>query len=114
VIKTVIRLAIVAVLANATWRVGTAYAKHYRFTDAVTQTTQYRSDKTDAQIHDRVFELAAAHDIPVTDENLTVTHREYHTVVEGAYKRPIELFPGFIYAWPFTVHVDTFTVEVSR
>jgi hypothetical protein len=114
VIKAVIRLAIVAILANATWRVGTAYAKHYRFTDAVTQATQYRGDKSDAQVHDRVFELAASYEIPVTDENLSVTRRDNHTIVDGAYKRPIDLLPGFTYEWPFTVHVDTFTVDVAR
>jgi hypothetical protein len=114
VIKAIIKLAIVAALANATWRVGTAYAKHYRFTDAATQTTQYRGGRTDAQVHDRVFELAAAHDIPVTENTLSVTSRDNHTIVDGAYRRPIELFPGFTYAWPFTVHIDTFTIEASR
>jgi hypothetical protein len=111
VIKAVIRLAIVAVLANATWRVGTAYAKHYRFTDAVTQATQFRGGKSDEQVHDRVFELAAAHDIPVSDGDLTVTSHDNHTVVEGSYKRPIELIPGFKYQWPFTVRVDTFVMQ---
>jgi hypothetical protein len=111
VIKAVLRLAIVAVLANGTWRVGSAYAKHYRFTDAVAQTTQFRGGKSDQDVHDRVFELAAAHDIPITDEDLTVTRQENHTIVRGAYKRPIELLPGFKYAWPFTVDVDTFIVQ---
>jgi hypothetical protein len=111
VIKTALRLALVAVLANATWRVGSAYAKHYRFTDAVTQATQYRGGKSDEQVHDRVFELAATHDIPVTDENLTVTRQEGHTIVDGSYQRPIDLLPGFKYNWPFTVHIDTFIVD---
>jgi hypothetical protein len=110
VIKVAIRLAVVAFLANGTWRVGTAYANHYRFTDAVAQATQFRGDKSDGQVHDRVFELAASHDIPVSDENLTVTRQENHTIVDGAYKQPIELFPGFKYAWPFTVHIDTFII----
>ena len=110
-IKAAIRLAIVAVLANATWRVGTAYLKHYQFTDAVTQATQFRGGKSDEIVHDRVFELAAAHDIPVTDDNLSVTRQQNHTVVDGVYKRPIELFPGFKYDWPFTVHIDTFVLE---
>jgi hypothetical protein len=114
VIKFVIRLAIVAVLANATFRVGTAYAKHYRFTDAVTQTTQFRGGRSDDQVRARIFELAAAHDIPVTDENLSVAREEFHTIVDGAYKRPIELFPGFTYQWPFTVHIDTFVVDPAR
>jgi hypothetical protein len=114
VIKLVIRLAIVAVLANATVRVGTAYAKHYRFTDAVAQTTQFRGARSDDQLRGRIFELAAAHDIPVTDENLSVTREEFHTIVDGAYQRPIELFPGFTYDWRFTVHIDTFVVDAGR
>ncbi len=113
-IKAALRLAIVAVLANGTWRVGMAYAKHYRFTDAVTQTTQFRGTKSDEEVHDRVFEVAAAHDIPVTDANLTVTRQEHHTIVRGAYKRPIDLLPGFTYQWPFTVDIDTFVVEAGR
>jgi hypothetical protein len=114
VIKAVLRLAIVAVLANGTWRIGTAYAKHYRFTDAVTQATQFRGGKSDDEVHARVFEVAAAHDIPVTDENLIVERQEHHTIVRGAYKRPIDLLPGFTYHWPFTVDIDTFVLEGGR
>jgi hypothetical protein len=114
VIKLAIRLAIVALLANGTWRVGAAYAQHYRFTDAVAQTTQFRGSKTDDQVRVRIFELALTYDIPVTADNVTLTQRENHTIVDCAYKRPIELFPGFTYAWPFTVHVDTFIIEPTR
>jgi len=114
VIKIALRLALVAALANATWRVGSAYAKHYRFADAVTQATQYRGGKSDDQMHDRVFDLAATYDIPVSQDNLTVTHQENHTIVNGSYKRPIELLPGFKYEWPFTVHIDTFVVDPTR
>jgi predicted porin len=114
VIKVAIRLAIVAMLANGTWRVGSAYAQHYRSKDAVTQTTQYRGNRSDDQIRARIFELAATYDIPLTEGNLTITQRENHTIVDCEYKRPIEVFPGFIYEWPFTVHVDTFVIEPPR
>jgi hypothetical protein len=108
--KTIIKLVIVAIIANATWRVGSAYAKHYRFVDSVQQATQFRATKSDAEIHDRVFELASQYDIPVTDDNLTITHQDTHTVVDGSYRRQIDLFPGFTYPWPFTVHVDVFSM----
>jgi hypothetical protein len=111
VIKLAIRLAIVALLANGTWRVGTVYAQHYRFKDAVTQTTQFRGSKSDEQIRERIFELAATYDIPLGDDSLTVTQRDNHTIVDCSYKRAIELFPGITYAWPFTVHVDTFIIK---
>jgi hypothetical protein len=34
-----------------------------------------------------------------------VTHAETRTTIDTAYTRVIELFPGFTYPWPFTVHV---------
>ena len=46
-LKLAIKLAIVAIIANATWRVGSAYAKHYRFVDSVQQVTQFRASKPD-------------------------------------------------------------------
>ncbi len=110
-IKLAVKLALVALIANATWRVGSAYASHYRFTDGVQATTQFRGGRSDEQIHDRIVDLASQYDIPLTDETLTIRHQTNHTVVDGSYARPIELFPGFTYRWPFTFHVDTLALE---
>jgi hypothetical protein len=98
-LKAILKLVLVALVANAAWRVGSAYASYYRFTDAVQQTTQYRGEKSDDQIHERVFE---------------VRREENHTIVEGSYKKSIQLLPGFKYDWPFTVHVDTFTLPSPK
>jgi hypothetical protein len=111
VIRPLIKLAIVALLANAAWRVGNAYASYYRFTDAVQQTAHYRGDKSDAQVHDRVFALASQHDIAVTDDTLTIHREDNRTIVEGAYTQPIEFVPGLVYNWPFAVHIDTAIVD---
>ena len=107
-IKLFIKIAIVALLANAIWRVGGAYATHYRFTDAVQATTQFRGQRTDEQIHTRIIDLAYQYGIPVTENGVTVTQQAgNHTIVDGAYAKPIEVVPGFTYRWPFTFHVDT-------
>ena len=113
-IRLVIKLAIVGLIANAAWRIGGAYLNHYRFTDAVQEATHYRGQKSDTQIHDRVFELASQHDIPVTDDTLSVRREENHTIVDGAYKQPIEMVPGFVYDWPFTIHIDTPVVDPMK
>jgi hypothetical protein len=110
VIKLVIKLALVALIANAIWRVGSAYVSHYRFTDAVQATTQFRGGRTDDQIHDRLLDIASEYDIPLTDDTLTITRQSNHTIVDGAYRRPIEMLPGWSYGWPFKVHVDTLTL----
>lgn len=111
--KVVIKLLIAALIANGTWRVGSAYSAYYKFKDAVADTTQHRGDKTDVQLRERVFELANQYDIPI-NENLTVTRKDDHTIVEGSFTRPIDILPGFTYGWPFTVHVDTYTIAPPR
>ena len=45
-IKLVIKLAIVALVANAAWHTMVAYTSFYKFKDAVQQTTQFGSDKS--------------------------------------------------------------------
>jgi hypothetical protein len=106
VIKSLIKLGLVVLIANAAWRVGTAYLSHYRFVDAVQQLTHYRGDKSDAEIHDRIFALASQHDIAVTEETLTIQKEDNRTLVDGAYTKSIEFLPRVIYDWPFTIHVD--------
>ena len=107
-IKTIVKLAFVALLANATWQVFNVYWAHFKFSDAIQQTTQFRGNKTDAQLRERILELAGQFDVPVTDENLAIQLVDDHTLVDSSYTRPVELVPRFSYPWRFTVHTDTF------
>jgi hypothetical protein len=106
-IKLLIKLAIVVVVANACWRVGSAYVSHYKFVDSVQQLTLFRGQRTDDQLRARVFEIASDFDIPVTEGDVSLRTEEHHTKVDGTYIRPIEIFPGYKYAWPFEFHTDT-------
>jgi len=106
-IKLILKLALVALVANASWRVGSAYVSHYKFQDSVQQAALFRGTKNDDALRQRIFELAADFDIPVTEDQVTLTTAEHHTVVDGGYTRIIELAPGFEYPWQFTFHVDT-------
>jgi len=114
VIKTIVKLAFVALLANATWQVFNVYWAHFKFSDAVQQTTQFRGNKTDAQLRERILELAGQFDVPVSDDNLTVQLVDNHTLVDSSYTRPVELVPRFSYPWRFTVHTDTVQSAVLR
>ena len=106
-IKLILKLALVALIANASWRVGSAYVAHYKFQDSVQQAALFRGSQTDDVLRRRIFELASDYDIPVTDDEVTITTSEHHTVVDGGYTRIIELVPGYKYPWEFTFHVDT-------
>jgi hypothetical protein len=111
VIKTIVKLAIVALVANATWQAVNAYWPHYKFEDAVRSTVQYRGDRSDAQLRARILELATNYDIPLDAENLDVRRDETHTIVDASYVRSVALAPGYTYRWPFTLHVATFSIE---
>jgi len=106
-IKLILKLALVALLANATWRVGSAYVSHYKFVDSVEQAALFRGNKGDDVLRQRVFDLASDYDIPVAEGDVTLTTRDRNTVVDGSYIRIIELAPGFQYPWEFTFHIDT-------
>jgi putative aminopeptidase FrvX len=111
VIKTVIKLAFVALIANATWHLFVAYSPHVKFKDGVQYAAQYRGDLTDEGLRDKILRLASQFDVPVTADDVSVTHQDTHTIVQLSYVRPVDLAPGFTYPWPFSVHLDTFTVK---
>ena len=112
--KAILKLALVALVANATWHLWGAYSAHFKFKDAVQSMTQFSSDKSEQDVRERILYFAMQYDVPLTDASFTVTRREAHTIVDGAYTRPVDLAPGFTYPWPFSWHIDTFTEKGGR
>jgi hypothetical protein len=114
-LKLLVKLALAALVANAAFRLGTAYLSYYRFTDAVTQTAQFGTDRSEAEIRRRVLELASEYDVPLAEDAFTIRRTdENHTIVDGAYTQPVDLLPGYQYRWPFTVHIDVFTFKREK
>src|SRR5438552_64620 len=100
--KTILKLAAAALVANATWHVGSVYASHYRFRDAVESAAQFGSQQSEAMLEGRVVQLAHEYDIPISHDDFTVRRDGDHTIIDGSYSRPVDLFPGYSYEWPFT------------
>ena len=110
-LKLLLKLAVVAALANAALRVGSAYLQFYRFRDATLEAAQYGGDKPVAELRKRVIALASQYDVPLSDEALKIQRTDLrHTIIDGSYEEPVDLFPGYTRPWPFTVHVDVFTI----
>jgi len=108
-IKLVIKLAIVALVANAVWHTMVAYTSFYKFKDAVQQTTQFGSDKSIDQLKTRIVALASDHDQPLSEDDLTIRREGSHTFVDGSYSKSIDLLPGYSQPWTFEIHTDTFS-----
>jgi len=109
--KLLIKLAIAGLIANATWRVGSAYLTYYRFKDAVTEVAQFGREKTGADLERRILDLASQYDVPLDDNRLTVRRDDRsHTMVDGSYEQVVDLLPGYHYPWQFEMHVDVLTL----
>jgi hypothetical protein len=108
--KTIIKLAVVIVIANGIWRLGTAYMSYYRFKDAVADLAVHSTGMTVEQVKDRVVELAAAHDEPIAADAIAVRREEHHTFVDGSYTKPVAVLQGYEYPWPFSLNVDGFVI----
>jgi outer membrane receptor for ferric coprogen and ferric-rhodotorulic acid len=107
ILKLLVKLALAALIANAGWRIGSAYMQFYRFSDAVTQTAQFSTDRSRTDLPQRIVELASQYDVPLAVTDFTVRRDDRsHTLIDGSYTKPVDLAPGYQYLWPFTLHVD--------
>lgn len=114
-LKLIVKLALAALIANAAWRLGSAYLQFYRFTDAVTQVAQFGSENSRGEIEQRVLELAEQYDVPLAQDAFTVRRDDRsHTFIDGTYTKPVGMAPGYTYPWPFTLQIDVFTVKPPK
>jgi hypothetical protein len=107
-VKTLIKLIVVALVANALWRAGSAYATFYKFKDSIYEAAMQGS--TEADLRQKVVDLARTYDLPLTADDLTVTREVQHVSVKTSYTSPVAILPGYEYQWPFSVDVDAYVI----
>ena len=50
-------------------------------------------------------------EVPLNEETVVVSKDiRNHTLVDGTYQTPVDLFPGYRRQWSFTLHVDVFSI----
>jgi hypothetical protein len=113
-IRIILKLAVVALLANAMWHAFIVYAPFYRFKDATQYAAQFRGETSDDVLRDKILGLAAQFDVPVTEDEVAVSHDGQHTFVKVSYVGPIELMPGFKRQWPLSFSVDVLTLNTPK
>ena len=110
-IKSIVKIVIAVLLANAIWRVASAYISYYKFEDAVQEYAIRTSGKEDDAVKNRVAELAAQYEEPLDADAISVNRNEQHTFIEASYTKPIAILPGYEYQWPFSLKVDGYVIE---
>jgi hypothetical protein len=113
-IRTIVKLAVVALLANGMWHAFGVYAPHYRFKDATQYAAQFRGETSDAVLRDRIVGLAQQFEVPVDEDAIAVSHQGQRTTVQVSYVRPLELVPGLKRPWPMSFTIDVLTLNTPR
>lgn len=104
-LKLLFRLAVVGLLANAAYRVGTEYLTYIRFRDAVRDAAMFKA-KTDDELYGQIMELARDYDLPLSVSAVDIHREPRRVLVQGRYEKPIELVPTFFYPWRFSWSID--------
>jgi hypothetical protein len=110
-IRTLVKLVIVALVLNACYRVGSAYWEHYQFEDAVQELTQFGERSAPADLKEQILDLASSRGIPIDGDSLAVTRERRKITVDGEYARDLALFPRYKRRWEFNVHVVVLTLN---
>ena len=107
-LKLFVKLAIVALLANAAYRIGLEYLTYVKFRDAVRDAATYKTNDDD-DLRKRIMDLAGDYDIPLSQDAVFIRREDRQVMVDGSYHKPIEVVPTFQYQWPFTWSIEALT-----
>ncbi len=110
-IKLLFKLAIVALLANAAYHIGSEYLTYIKFRDAIRDAAMFKA-KNDAELMTRIVELANQYEVPLEEENVSIEREERRVSVEGWYDKPIEVVPNYEYPWHFSLSLEVLTPTV--
>jgi hypothetical protein len=105
VIKLLLKLAAVALLANAVYHVGSEYLTYLRFRDAIRDAAMFKA-RNNAELMARILDIAGQYEIPLDQDNLTIEREERRVTVDGWYDKPIEVVPNYEYPWHFSIEEE--------
>jgi hypothetical protein len=111
-IKTVVKLAVAALVVHACWRSANVVLRYSNFKDAVHEMVLFSSAKSDEQLQARVLELAQQFEVPVPPESVKIRRDGNRTIVNAAYTDQIELLPTKFFPWEFKINVETLNAYV--
>lgn len=107
--RKVVNVAIFLLVAHALYRFVPIYFHYQQFKDAVHETALFSRDKTDAQIVDRVMELAERYEVPLDREYVRVRRDRQQLAIDASYVEIIEWLPSYKRRWQFDIGEEQFT-----
>jgi len=111
VIRKLIQLAIFLLMANAVYRIAPVSLHYYKFKDAVQELALFSQKATDAQLLDRVMELADENSIPLDREWVQIHRVSGQLTIDASYVETMKVLPGYDYVRQFDVEAKAIDVR---
>jgi hypothetical protein len=108
--KTIIKLIIAAVLANAAYRSGSVFLKYYQFKDETQQMVLFGQAETITALTSQILSEAMKRGVPLDGDGVTVTRQGMRTVAEISYTESVEVFPRYLYPVAFSFTAEAYGV----
>jgi len=108
--RTLIKLALAAVVLLGAYRLGSAYWDHYALQDAIEKTARFSAKSSDVEVAAAVQQLATERGIDIPVEQIAVERRTRQLEISAPYTRGVELAPGFWTDWDFELDVTVYFV----
>jgi hypothetical protein len=108
VIRKLIQLAIFLLIANAIYRIAPVSVHYYKFKDAVQELVLFSQKASDAQLLDRVMELADENSIPLDREWVQIHRSTGQLTIDVSYVETMKVLPGYDYVRQFDVEARAF------
>jgi hypothetical protein len=105
-LRTIIRLALVALVVHAAVKTVPVFWHHVKFRDAVEEMAMFSAKRSENDVLERVMQIANRLDVPLQRENVKVRKQRNITFVDASYTAQLEYFPNRFYPWDFKVNVE--------
>jgi hypothetical protein len=104
--RKLLKLAVFLLIANGVYQVAPPVVHHFQFKDAVHDMALFAGNRQpDAELVEKVMELAAENSIPLEREYVQVQRQTGSMTVKATYVETMHLLPGFAYPWEFNLNI---------
>jgi hypothetical protein len=111
--RLLVKLAVVALLANAVYRVGSEYLVYVKFRDGIRDAAMFKA-RNNAELHARIMDLAAGYEVPLAEDAVTIRREARRVFIDGHYRKTIEIAPNVRYPWDFSWSIDALVPPTVR
>jgi hypothetical protein len=113
-LRTIIRLSLVALVVHASVRIAPVFWTHFKFRDAVEDMAMFSQKQTEREVIDRIMGIAERMDVPLDRANVEVRRTRGITHVDARYVAQLEYFPKRFYPWAFELDLEAVPPRYSN